>query len=86
MAKRRHNISLIPGDGIGPEVIREGVKVLEKVSRKLRLPLGFADYAVGAARYLKTQETLTEKELDAIGASDAVFLGAVGDPKVPPGI
>ena len=77
---------MIKGDGIGPEVIREGLKVLSKVSRRLRSRLDFEDYDIGAKRYLKTGETLTDKELDAISASDAVYLGAVGDPRVKPGI
>ncbi len=87
MAKiQAHRISVIAGDGIGPEVIREGLKVLNKVSKKLKRPLEFEHLEVGAARWLRTKETLTEKEMETIIASDAVYLGAVGDPKVPPGI
>ena len=70
MTKRHHTIAIIPGDGIGPEVIREGVKALEKVSKKLHFPLNFVNYDVGAARYLKTKETLTDNEIADISASE----------------
>jgi 3-isopropylmalate dehydrogenase len=84
--KITRRISVISGDGIGPEVIGEGLKILSKVSRRLKTRLEFKNYDIGAQRYLKTGETLTDKELDSISASDAIYLGAVGDPRVKPGI
>jgi 3-isopropylmalate dehydrogenase len=79
-------IAVIPGDGTGPEVIREGVKVLTEASRKFSFPLAFATFDWGGERYLKTGETLPEGAIETLRAFDAIYLGAIGHPDVKPGI
>ncbi|RCG32217.1 3-isopropylmalate dehydrogenase [Sphaerisporangium album] len=79
-----HNIRLavIPGDGIGREVVAEGLKVLDAVGLKLET----TTYDLGAARYHATGETLPDETLAELRGFDAILLGAVGDPSVPPGV
>jgi 3-isopropylmalate dehydrogenase len=83
---KNYKIAVIPGDGTGPEVTAEAVKVLKAVSEKesFRLSLTYLDY--GGERYLKTGKVLTDKELAALKKFDAILLGAVGHPDVKPGI
>ncbi|MGZ8618340.1 MAG: 3-isopropylmalate dehydrogenase [Actinomycetota bacterium] len=84
MTERSYRVGVIPGDGTGPEVVREGLKVLDAVRD------GFATeivgFDLGADRYLRTGEVLADEELEELRALDAIFLGAVGDPRVKPGI
>ena len=75
-------IALIPGDGIGSEVVNEACKVLDATGVKLEKQT----YDLGANRYLKTGETLPDSVIDELRKFDAILLGAVGDPKVAPGI
>ena len=75
-------IALIPGDGIGTEVVTEACKVLDATGVKLETQT----YDLGANRYLKTGETLPDSVIDELRKFDAILLGAVGDPKVAPGI
>lgn len=79
-------IGVIPGDGIGPEVIAEGRKVLEAVEEKLDLSFEFEEFPLGADHYMKTGETVTEETLQRLSRKDAILLGAMGDPRVKPGI
>ena len=79
-------IAVIPGDGTGPEVVREGIKVLTAASRKFSFPLAFTNFDWGGARYLKTGETLPEGGVETLRAFDAIYLGAIGHPDVKPGI
>jgi 3-isopropylmalate dehydrogenase len=79
-----HTIGVIRGDGTGPEVVGEGLKVLEAVRDGFEVEL--IDFDLGADRYLRTGDVLPDDELDRLGACDAIFLGAVGDPRVRPGI
>ncbi|MBI5187841.1 MAG: 3-isopropylmalate dehydrogenase [Nitrospirae bacterium] len=81
-----YNIAVIPGDGTGPEVITEGVKVLNATSSKFgfRLNLDFFDF--GGERYLKTGEVLPDGAVDELRRYDAIYLGAIGHPDVKPGI
>ena len=81
-----YQIAVIPGDGTGPEVIREGVKVLKKASEVFGFKLNLVYYDLGAERYLKTKEILPDTVLKELQDFDAIFLGAIGDPRVPPGI
>jgi len=83
---KTHKIAVIAGDGIGPEVLREARKVLTNVSSRLKSQLVFEEFDLGASRYLKTKEALPESVFKSIASCDVIFLGAVGDPKVPPGI
>ncbi|MEW6552830.1 MAG: 3-isopropylmalate dehydrogenase [Actinomycetota bacterium] len=81
-----YKIAVIPGDGTGPEVAREGVKALEAVAdvAGFDYDLKFFDY--GGDRYLKTGMVLADEELDGLRDFDAIFLGAIGHPDVKPGI
>ncbi len=84
--ERKYRIAVIPGDGTGPEVIREAVKVLDAASRKDGFTLDATRFDYGGERYLKTKTVLTDKELEGLKAFDAILLGAVGHPDVKPGI
>ena len=81
-----HRIAVIPGDGTGPEVVAEGLKVLDAVRRAERIEVEPTELDLGGARYLRTGEVLPDEELEALKGSDAIYLGAVGDPRVRPGI
>ncbi len=81
---RSHRIGVIRGDGTGPEVVAEGLKVLEAVRDGFSTEL--IEFDLGADRYLRTGETLPDDELDGMRGCDAILLGAVGDPRVKPGI
>jgi 3-isopropylmalate dehydrogenase len=75
-------LAVIPGDGIGPEVVAEGLKVLREVVPDVET----TPYDLGAARWQRTGELLPDTVLDELRQHDAILLGAVGDPGVPPGI
>ena len=75
-------LAVIGGDGIGPEVTAEAVKVLRAVHDKVDT----TDYDLGAGRYLATGEVLPDSVLAELAGHDAILLGAVGDPRVPPGV
>ena len=79
-----YTVGVIKGDGTGPEVVNEGLKVLEAVRDGFEVR--FVDFDLGADRYLRTGETLPDDELDRMRTCDAILLGAVGDPRVKPGI
>ncbi len=83
---KSYNIAVIPGDGTGPEVIREGIKVLNALSERSKFKLNFTFYDFGGERYLKTGETLPEGALEELKKYDAIYLGAIGHPDVKPGI
>ncbi|SNS78179.1 3-isopropylmalate dehydrogenase [Streptosporangium subroseum] len=82
MDSRNIRLAVIPGDGIGTEVVTEGLKVLEAVGTKVET----TTYDLGAKRYHETGETLPDSVLDELRGYDAILLGAVGDPSVPPGV
>ncbi|HLS48939.1 MAG TPA: 3-isopropylmalate dehydrogenase [Actinomycetaceae bacterium] len=82
---RSIDLAVIAGDGIGPEVVAEGLKVLRAVLGE-EAEVRTTDYDLGAARWHRTGEVLTDEELDAIRGHDAILLGAVGDPTVPSGV
>ncbi|WP_066942819.1 3-isopropylmalate dehydrogenase [Microtetraspora fusca] len=75
-------LAVIPGDGIGTEVVAEGLKVLNAAGVKVET----TEYDLGAKRYHATGEVLPDAVLDELRGYDAIVLGAVGDPSVPPGI
>jgi 3-isopropylmalate dehydrogenase len=75
-------LAVIPGDGIGPEVVAEGLKVLREVAPDVET----TDYDLGAMRWQRTGELLPDTVLDELRQHDAILLGAIGDPSVPPGI
>jgi 3-isopropylmalate dehydrogenase len=81
---RTHRIGVIRGDGTGPEVVAEALKVLGSVSDGFEVAL--QEFDLGADRYLRTGETLPDEELEGLRGCDAILLGAVGDPRVRPGV
>ncbi|HEB30297.1 MAG TPA: 3-isopropylmalate dehydrogenase [Spirochaetes bacterium] len=81
-----YRIAVIPGDGTGPEVIREGLKVLKKVGEVFKIDFEFKEFDHGGERYLKTGEVLPDKDLEELKTFDAIYLGAIGHPDVKPGI
>jgi 3-isopropylmalate dehydrogenase len=83
---RKHEIGVIPGDGTGPEVVAEGLKVLSAASEKTDLQYNLTHYDFGGERYLKTGETLPESALEEFRQLDVIYLGAIGHPDVKPGI
>ncbi|MBI3318170.1 MAG: 3-isopropylmalate dehydrogenase [Candidatus Omnitrophica bacterium] len=83
---RNYRIAVIPGDGTGPEVIREGLKVLTAVSDKVGFDLELVPYDIGGERFLKTGETLPPSVLEEMKSVSAIYLGAIGHPEVKPGI
>jgi len=84
--KKTYKIALIPGDGTGPEVLREGVKVLKSAGEKYGVKFDFHQYDFGGERYLRTGETLPDSALEELKKFDAIYLGAIGHPDVKPGI
>lgn len=84
--KRTYKIAVIAGDGTGPEVVREGLKVLEAASSKCNFKYETVKYDLGGTRYLKTGETLPDSVLSELRMCSAIFLGAIGHPDVKPGI
>lgn len=79
-------IAVIPGDGIGTEVVTEGLKVLRAAGDGAGVAFETTDYDLGARRYHATGEVLPDSVLAEVGGHDAILLGAVGDPSVPPGV
>jgi 3-isopropylmalate dehydrogenase len=75
---RQIKLALIPGDGIGPEVITEAVKVLDAVAPTADVTFDKTHFSLGAARFLETGDVLPDDDLAAIAAHDAILLGAVG--------
>ena len=75
-------IAVIPGDGIGPEVIAQGIRVLQAVTAVTGTELDFIPYDLGAERYLRTGEILPDSVFSELEQVDAIYLGAVGDPRV----
>ncbi len=82
VGRDRLRIAVVPGDGIGPEVVAEGLKVLGEVAPDVET----THYDLGAARYHRTGEVLPDSVLEELRQHDAILLGAVGDPSVPPGV
>lgn len=81
-----YRIAVIPGDGTGPEQIREGLKVLEAVAAKCGFTLSTTIFDYGGERYLRTGEALPPGAIEELKTFDAIYLGAIGHPDVPPGI
>jgi 3-isopropylmalate dehydrogenase len=83
---KNFKLAVIAGDGIGPEVVGEGLKVLDAVAKKYDLVFNKTNYELGAAYWHKTGETLPDSVMAEIAKSDVILLGAVGDPTVPSGV
>ncbi len=86
MDKREYKIAVISGDGIGPEVIREGLKVIETVSEISGFNYSIKEYPYGSEHYLSTGELFPDSVLEEMKGFDAIYLGAIGDPRVEPGL
>jgi 3-isopropylmalate dehydrogenase len=86
MTKKTYNIAVIPGDGTGPEVVREGIKVMDAAASKFGFSLNYQYFDFGGDRYLKTGETLPDSAIGEFKKFDSIFLGAIGHPDVKPGI
>jgi 3-isopropylmalate dehydrogenase len=83
---KSYNIAVIPGDGTGPEVVREGKKVLSAAAAKFGFKLHYEEFSYGGDRYLKTGEVLPDTASEELKKFDSIFLGAIGHPDVKPGI
>jgi len=83
---KTYKIATIPGDGTGPEVAREGIKVIKAAAQKFGFKLEFTEFDFGGERYLRTGETLPDSAIKDIRNFDSIFLGAIGHPDVKPGI
>ncbi len=86
MAQKTHKIAVIGGDGTGPEVVAEGLKVLEAAGKKFGIKYDLTHFDYGGDRYLKTGKILEDSEVEGLKKFDAIFLGAIGHPDVAPGI
>jgi len=81
-----YKIAVIPGDGTGPEVIREGLRVLEAAAAKFKFEYETKIFDFSGERYLKTAKTIEDSDIGELKKYSAIFLGAVGHPEVKPGI
>jgi len=81
-----HRIAVVPGDGTGPEVVAEAMKVVDAAAGRFDFDYEPAYFDIGGERYLRTGETLPDDVLDDFRASDAILFGAIGHPDVPPGV
>src|SRR5256712_3574438 len=83
---KTYNIAVIGGDGTGPEVVREAVKVLDAAATRFDLKLNYTQYDLGGERYLRTGEILPDSVFAELRQFPAILLGAIGHPDVKPGI
>ncbi|MBW1706446.1 MAG: 3-isopropylmalate dehydrogenase [Deltaproteobacteria bacterium] len=84
--KKSYNIAVIPGDGTGPEVVAEGLKALQAISKLFDIDFQFTTFDLGGERYLREGVLVTDDEISQLKRMDAIFLGAIGHPDVTPGI
>ncbi|MBI5051059.1 MAG: 3-isopropylmalate dehydrogenase [Nitrospirae bacterium] len=83
---KAYNIAVIPGDGTGPEVIAEGIKVIKAVSQKYGFKIDLKYFNFGGEHYLETGEALPSGAVEELKKHDAIYLGAIGHPDVKPGV
>jgi 3-isopropylmalate dehydrogenase len=81
-----YNLAVIGGDGVGPEVTAQALKALSAAGKRFGFDVSTTEYDLGGERYLRTGEVLPESVLDELRSHDAILLGAVGTPDVPPGV
>jgi tartrate dehydrogenase/decarboxylase/D-malate dehydrogenase len=81
-----YKIAAIGGDGIGPEIVAEGRKVLDAAGEKFGFGIDWTDFDIGAERYLATNKLLTEDDLRELSKFRAIYFGAIGDERVKPGV
>ncbi len=82
----QYTIPVIPGDGIGPEIIREGRKVLDAAGERFGFDIEWLEYPHGADHYLKTGELISEDTLKELSRYRAIYFGAIGDERIKPGV
>ena len=85
-AQKTYHVALVPGDGTGPEVLAEGLKVLQAAASRYGFALTTQGFDVGGERYKRTGEVLPDSVVAELKAFDAIYLGAIGHPDVKPGI
>jgi tartrate dehydrogenase/decarboxylase/D-malate dehydrogenase len=83
---KEYKIPVLPGDGVGPEVIQEGKRVIDAVASLEGFKIEWIHFPHGTDHYLKTGEILSEKSLEELGKHRALYVGAIGDPRVDPGV
>ncbi len=83
---KTYKIGVIPGDGVGPEIIAAGLKVLESAASRFQFKMEIINYDFGGERYLRTGETLPDSAIEEFKKLDSIYLGAIGHPDVQPGI
>jgi len=83
---KSYNIAVIGGDGTGPEVVREAIKVLDAAAKKFDIKINYTKYDIGGDRYIKTGEILPDSVLTELRQFPAILLGAIGHPDVKPGV
>jgi 3-isopropylmalate dehydrogenase len=81
-----YKVALLPGDGIGKEIIPVGRKVIEAAAEKYGFSIDWEEFPHGSDHYLKTDEVLSDESVKEIGKNQAIYLGALGDPRVKPGV
>jgi 3-isopropylmalate dehydrogenase len=86
MPRKTYRIAVIPGDGIGEEVVREGLKVLRVLSQRFGFAFEETIYPFGAEHYLKTNEMIPQSAFDEFRKHDAIYFGAIGDPRIETGL
>ncbi len=86
MGGRVYNFAIIPGDGTGPEVVAQGLKVIKAASEKFAFQYKTKEFDFSGGRYLKTGKLVEDADIEELKKYDAIYLGAVGDPQVKPGI
>lgn len=82
----QYRIPVIPGDGVGPEIIREGRKVLDAAGERFGFDIEWREYPHGADHYLETGELISEDSLKELSKYRAIYFGAIGDERIKPGI
>jgi 3-isopropylmalate dehydrogenase len=83
---KSYNLAVIGGDGTGPEVVKEAIKVLDVAAKKFGIKLDYTHYDIGGDRYLRTGEVLPDSVLAELRKFPAILLGAIGHPEVKPGV
>jgi tartrate dehydrogenase/decarboxylase/D-malate dehydrogenase len=81
--RRSYRSAVVAGDGIGPELVPEGIRVLDPAGRRLGIDFAWEEFGWGCGHYARSGRMMPEDGLEQISAHDAIYLGAVGDPKVP---
>jgi len=82
----QYKIPVLPGDGIGPEIIAEGRKVIDAAGERFGFDVEWIEYPHGADHYLETGELISEETLKELSGYPAIYLGSIGDPRIAPGI